>query len=186
MLGDDMNVFMYITICIIAICLLLIWYINIYNHFQSYIIRINEAEAFIDTTLRKRFDLLNKSVGIIKSNLKTKKDILPMIKELRSQKFSNFELDRKLYEAINEFNEYKESIKELKNSEDFLKIELGLVESEAEIVAARKYYNDIITDYNALVRRFPSNIVAKISRYKIRTYFDGKDMEDEDIKDFKL
>ena len=74
MLGDDMNVFMYITICIIAICLLLIWYINIYNHFQSYIIRINEAEAFIDTTLRKRFDLLNKSVGIIKSNLKTKKD----------------------------------------------------------------------------------------------------------------
>ena len=181
-----MDALLYTIIAIIGISLLLIWYVNIYNHFQSYIIRINEAEAFIDTTLRKRFDLLNKSVGIIKSNLKTKKEVLPMIKELRSQKFSNFELDRKLYEAINEFNEYKENMKELKNSETFLKIELGLFESEAEIVAARKYYNDIITDYNALVRRFPSNVVAKLSGNKIRPYFDGKDMEDEDIKDFKL
>ena len=181
-----MDALLYTIIAIIGICLLLILYVNIYNHFQSYIIRINEAEAFIDTTLRKRFDLLNKSVGIIKSNLKTKKEVLPMIKDLRSQKFSNFELDRKLYEAINEFNEYKESMQELKNSETFLKIELGLFESEAEIVAARKYYNDIITDYNALIRRFPSNIVAKLSGNKIRTYFDGKNMEDDDIQDFKL
>ena len=181
-----MDALLYTIIAIIGICLLLIWYVNIYNHFQSYIIRINEAEAFIDTTLRKRFYLLNKSVVIIKSNLKTKKEVLPMIKDLRSQKFSNFELDRKLYEAINEFNEYKESMQELKNSETFLKIELGLFESEAEIVAARKYYNDIITDYNALIRRFPSNIVAKLSGNKIRTYFDGKNMEDDDIQDFKL
>lgn len=181
-----MDAVFYGIISLIGICLLLIWYVNIYNQFQSYIIRINEAETFIDTTLRKRFDLLNKSIGIIKSNLKTKKDVLPMIQDLRSQKFSNFELDRKLYDAINEFNEYKESITELKNSETFLKIELGLVESEAEIVAARKYYNDIITDYNALVRRFPSILIAKVSGYKIKTYFDGKDMEDDDNQDFKL
>ena len=181
-----MDAVLYGIMGLIGICLLLIWYVNIYNHFQSYIIRINEAETFIDTTLRKRFDLLNKSIGIIKSHLKTKKEVLPMIQELRSQKFSNFELDRTLYDAINELNEYKESIPELKNNEAFLKIELGLIESEAEIVAARKYYNDIITDYNSLVRRFPSMIVAKLSRYKIKTYFDGKNMEDDDVQDFKL
>ena len=171
---------------IIAVCLLLIWYINIYNNFQNYIIRINEAESFIDTTLRKRFDLLNKSIDIIKNVTKTKKDVLNMIKELKSVKLSNFDLDRKLYEAINEFNGFKESNEELKNNESFLKVDLAIIESEAEIVAARKYYNDIITDYNKLVRTFPSNIVAKISRYKIKTYFDGKNMEDEDINDMKL
>ena len=63
---------------------------------------------------------------------------------------------------------------------------MGIIESESEIVAARKYYNDIITDYNKLVRTFPSNVVAKICGYKIKTYFDGKDMEDDDIQDFKL
>ncbi|MBP3765572.1 MAG: LemA family protein [Bacilli bacterium] len=181
-----MNLFTYILLIIIAICLLLIWYISIFNNYQNYIIRMNEAESFIDTTLRKRFDLLNKSIDIIKNVTKTKKDVLPMIKDLKSVKLSNFDLDRKLYEAINEFNGLKEANEELKNNESFIKVDLGLVESEAEIVAARKYYNDIVTDYNKLVRTFPSNIVAKISRYKTKTYFDGKNMEDDDTKDFKL
>lgn len=178
---------MYGLVIFIVVCVLLIWYISTYNYFQNYIIRINEAEAFIDTTLRKRFDLLNKSIGIIKANIKDKKeDVLEIIVKLRSRKLSNFELDRQLYDAINEFNQYKEAHESLKNSETFLKIELGLFESESEIVAARKYYNDIITDYNKLVRRFPSNVVAKISGYKDKTYFDGKDMNDDIINDFKL
>lgn len=178
--------FIYILIMCIVICLLLIYYVHIYNIFQTYIIRINEAEAFIDTTLRKRFDLLNKSISIIKANSKSKDEVLKSLTKLKSQKLSNFELDRKLYDAINEFNEYKESIEELKNNEEFLKIELGIFESEAEIVAARKYYNDIITDYNKLVRKFPTMIVAKMSKYELKTYFDGKDMTDDVTNDFKL
>lgn len=146
---------------------------------------MNESEAFIDTTLRKRFDLLNKSIGIIEANTKEKK-VLEQIKNLKSQKLSNFELDRLLYEALNEFHKYKEEIPALTDSEAFLKIDLSLFESEAEIVSARKYYNDIITDYNKLVRRFPSTIVAKVCHYKEKPYFDGKDMNDEDTQDFKL
>lgn len=175
----------YILIIVIAICLLLIWYINTYNNYQNYIIRINEAEAFIDTTLRKRFDLLNKSIELIKANTK-ETEVLNIINELKTMKISNFDLDRKLYDAINEFDKYKENNEELKNNESFIKIELGLFESESEIVAARKYYNDIITDYNKLVKKFPTNIVAKISSYKTKKYFDGKNMEDDEINDFKL
>lgn len=177
-----MDMIMYGLLIFIVICLVLIWYISIYNYYQTYIIRINEAEAFIDTTLRKRFDLLNKSIGIIKSNLKDKKtDVLDIIVKLRSQKLNDFELDRQLYEAINEFNQYKEEMPNLRNSENFIKIELGLFESESEIVAARKYYNDIITDYNTLIKKFPSNIIGKLSGYKEKPYFDGKDDSKEDI-----
>ena len=180
-----MNILIYsLSICI-ALCFIFIWFINIYNRFQSYIIRINEAEANIDSTLRKRFDLLNKSIGIIKSN--TDKDkVLENISSLRSKKLTNFELDRRLYEAINEFSKYKEDYPKLKHNEGYMKIELGLSETEAEIVASRKYYNDIITDYNKLVRTFPSNMIAKVSKYKVRTYFDGKDMNDDVVNDFKL
>ncbi len=181
-----MNVFMYTLLVTIAVCILLIWYINTYNKYQSFIIRLNEAEANIDSTLRKRFDLLNKSINIIKANVNTKKEVLESIVKLRSRKLSNFELDRQLYEAINEFNHYKESYPELKNSESFVKIDVGLNETEAEITAARKYYNDIITDYNKIIRTFPSNLVGKICKYKEKTYLDGKDMNDDDTKDFKL
>ena len=180
-----MNVFIYSLFICIIICLILIWYINIYNRYQNYIIRINEAEANIDSTLRKRFDLLNKSIGIIKANT-DKEKVLDIIVNLRSKKLTNFELDRKLYEAINEFSKYKEDYPKLKKNDEYMKIDLGLSETEAEIVASRKYYNDIITDYNKLVRTFPSNIVAKLSKQNVRTYFDGKDMEDDITDDFKL
>lgn len=157
-----------------------------YNNFQAYIIRINEAEANIDSILRKRFDLLNKSIDIIKANIKTEEDVLSIIVKLRSRKLSNFDLDRQLYEGIKEFNKYKEEYPELKQSEVFTRIDISLNESEAEIVAFRKYYNDIITDYNKMVKSFPSNIIALIFKFKSKLYFDGKDMNDEDTKDFKL
>ena len=178
-----MNAIIYGLLIFIVVCFVLMWYISIYNHYQTYIIRINEAEAFIDTTLRKRFDLLNKSIGIIKSNLSNDKEkVLEDIINLRSQKLDNFELDRKLYDSINEFNQYKEKLPELKNNENFLKIELSLFESESEIVAARKYYNDIITDYNTLINKFPSSIVGKLSGYKNKSYFNGNKEEKEEIK----
>lgn len=169
-------------IIVIILCFLSIIFVSIYNHFQSYIIRINESENFIDTTLRKRYDLLNKSIDIIKSHTNKKENILESIDKMKSKKLSNFELDRQLYEAINEFNNYKEKNEELSNNESFLKIDLALFESESEIVAARKYYNDIITDYNMLISKFPSNIVAKICKYNKRTYFDGKKLDDSEIK----
>ena len=180
-----MNIVMYSLIVIIVICIILIWLINTYNKFQSYIIRINECEASIDTVLRKRFDLLNKSIGIIKENT-NEENVLDIIGKLRSKKLSNFELDRYLYEAINEYSIFKDRYDSLKNNTDFLKIDIELDESESEIVALRKYYNDIITDYNKIAKTFPSIFVGFLFKYKKKPYFDGKNMDDEIVNDFKL
>lgn len=175
---------MTIIFIIVILCIIMIWYITTFNRYQSYIIRINEAEANIDSILRKRYDLLNKSRGVIKSNTEEKK-VLEELAGLRSKKLTNFELDRKIYDAINEFNNYKEEHKDLKKCEGFMKIELGINETEAEIEALRKYYNDTITDYNKMVKSFPSNIVGAFCHFKAKNYFDGKDMN-KNNKDFKL
>lgn len=180
-----MNIVVYSLIVLIVVCIILIWIINTYNKFQSYIIRINECEANIDTVLRKRFDLLNKSIGLIETDTK-EENVLEIVRKLRSKKLSNFELDRYLYDAINEYSVYKEKCESLRNNTDFLKIDIELNESEAEIVALRKYYNDIITDYNKLAKTFPSIVIGFLFKYKKKTYFDGKNMDDEIINDFKL
>ena len=84
-----MNIVVYSLIVLIVICIILIWIINTYNKFQSYIIRINECEANIDTVLRKRFDLLNKSIGLIETDTK-EENVLEIVRKLRSKKLSNF------------------------------------------------------------------------------------------------
>ena len=169
---------------IIVACLILILLVATYNHFQDYIIRINEADENIDSVLRKRFDLLNKSIGIIKANIESDEPILDSIINLRSKKLTNFELDRNLYDCINEFHIIKEKYPELQTNEDFIKIDINLMESESEIVGLRKYYNDIITDYNKLVKSCPSNVIAILKKYKTKDYFDGNnvDMEKGAIK----
>ena len=164
---------------VIVIGLILILLVATYNHFQDYIIRINEADENIDSVLRKRFDLLNKSIGIIKANIETEEEILDIIVKLRSKKLTNFELDRNLYIAINEFQVIKEKYPELHTNEEFMKIDINLMESESEIVGLRKYYNDIITDYNKLVKSCPSNFIAILKNYKTKDYFDGNNVDNE-------
>jgi len=164
---------------VIVVCLILILLVATYNHFQDYIIRINEADENIDAVLRKRFDLLNKSIGIIKTNIKSEEDVLEGIVKLRSKKLTNFELDRNLYDAINEFHVIKEKYPELQTNEEFIKIDINLMESESEIVGLRKYYNDIVTDYNKLVKSCPSNIIALLKSYKTKDYFDGNNLDNE-------
>lgn len=164
---------------ITIICAIALAFILTYNRIQDCIIRINEAEVNIDSVLRKRFDLLNKAIGIIKNTTKTEDEILDIIVKLRSKKLTNFELDRNLYDAINEFHSYKDKYKELKSCEEYLKIEINLLESESEIIALRKYYNDIITDYNKLIKSMPSNLIAIIKNYSVKPYFDGNNLEEE-------
>ncbi len=179
-------VLLIILLVIIIIGLLSIYYVVTYNKYQEYIIRINESESKIDNNIREKFDLLGKAINVIKGTLDIEGDIFPDIIKLRSRKLSSFDLNRKLVDTMLEFDRIKEENEKLLKSDTFKEIDEKLHTIESDIDALQKYYNSIISKYNTLVRSFPSNIVALISKYKVKTYFDGKDMNDDITNDFKL
>lgn len=157
-----------------------------YNKLTFSNIKINETEAQIDSKLRKKYDLINKSIAIIKNNIEEENKVFEEIIKLRSRKISNFDLDRKLAEATTEFFTIKEKNKDLQNNEEIKKIGTELEEIDIELENLRKYYNENITIYNKLIQTFPTNIAATISKYKERLFYDRKDMSDDDYNDFKL
>lgn len=175
-----------LLLLIIILGLLSIYYVITYNKFQEYIIRINEAESKIDNNIREKFDLLGKAINVIRGTLDIEGDIFPDIIKLRSRKLSSFDLNRKLVETMLEFDRIKEENEKLQKSDTFKEIDDKLQNIEIDIDALQKYYNSIISKYNTLIRSFPSNLVAKISHYKLKNYFDGKDMNDDITNDFKL
>ena len=179
-------VLLILFLLIIIVGLLSIYYVSVYNNYQDYIIRINEVENHIDNAIRDKFDALSKSINVIKGNTDIKEEIFPEIIKLRSRKLSSFELNRKLVDDVNEFYKIKEEHPELQKSEAFVEIDNKLVEIEDNLESYQEYYNSNITEYNKLVRNFPTNLVAMICKYKERTFFDGKDMNDEITNDFKL
>jgi len=167
----------------VIVCLILIFCISTNNAFKEDIIRLNEAEANIEAVLRKRYDWLNKSVEIIKT-VTEKDDVMQTIVQLRSKKLSNLELDTQLYDVIDEFKGYLRDYEKLKDEDGYMKVEMNLLESEAEIVALRKYYNDIARKYNKMARSFPTNLVATLKKHKRKEYYEEREKKDF-LEEFK-
>jgi len=186
-LGGKMNVFLTVLfIIIILIILVLIYYTHLYNKINESIIRVNEAEERIDSNLREKYDLINKCVSLFKNEITLDDNAFKDIIKLRSRKISNFDLDRTLVNSYNEFISIYEGNKKLRENDEIFKSVRQLEFIDEELFTLRKYYNGNITNYNKMVKKFPTNIVAKIKKYKERPFYDLKDMSDDDHEDFKL
>ena len=114
------------------------------------------------------------------------KKMFEEIVRLRTKKISNFDLDRKLIEAENNFLTLKEKYDFLKESQEMIEITKKLEDLDESLVVSKEYYNRHIAEYNKLVKLFPTNIVAKLCKYEEKLFFDRKDMSDDDFNDFKL
>ena len=174
-----------LLIFLILIIVLIFIYIYIYNKLQKSIIRINEAETEIDNTLRKKYDLLVQMEKIIndKTNLKqnnfkdlNKKDI----------KISNFEFDRILSKIYITFIKIKSDYPIELDQKEFRDLMIELKINEEKVESAKVYYNKFTTKLNDLIRSFPSNIVSRIHKIEEHNYFDNKNLNDDDILDFKF
>lgn len=182
-----MNGFLITIFLIIFISLcLLIYYIYLYNRINESIIRIEEAESRIDNNLRDKYDLLNRSISLIRNKIELNQDSFKDIIKLRARKISNFDLDRILVKSYNEFLSLYENNSKLRESDEIFKVSRQLEIINDELSTLRNYYNGNITNYNSMIKKFPTNIIANIKKYKERPFYDLKDMTDEDYQDFKL
>lgn len=182
-----MNGFLIALFLIIIIILtILIYYIYLYNKINESIIRIDEAESRIDNNLRDKYDLLNRSISLIRNKIDLPQDAFKEIIKLRARKISNFDLDRVLVKSYNEFLSIYEDNSKLRESDEIFKVSRQLEIINDELSTLRNYYNANITNYNTMIKKFPTNIVAQIKKYKERPFYDLKDMTDEDYEDFKL
>lgn len=173
-----------IIIVIAGICSLV--YIISYNKLQFLKTKVEQAENIADESLRSKYDLIIKANILIKKALKTKKDYLKDIQELKDKNVTNFEMDRKLTDGMNIIYTLISDNEKLENNHDIHEIIYQIKNIDEKLVAAKSYYNKNTTEINELIRKFPSVIVAKIHKIKIKPYFDGKNMEDDIVDDFKL
>lgn len=160
-----------------------IFYVAIYNRLQKYIVRIKEAESEIDETIRKRYDLLVSMESIINANTDLKQE---NFKDFEKEKMSNFDVDRKLSKIKETFKTILSDYPDKLDNESCrnLLTEIKIIEEKSD--AAKAYYNKYTTSLNMLIKKFPSNIIASICHITEHNYFDNKNMNDNDILDFKL
>lgn len=182
-----MKIFLIILFLIIVLAVVVaIMYVYFYNKINESIIRVDEAEVRIDSNLRDKYDLLDRMATLIKDKLGDTDNNFNDIVKLRSKKMSSFELDRSLVPLYNEFLSIYENNSELRESDEIYKASRQLEIIDEELTTLRNYYNANIGNYNKMIVKFPTRIVAKIKKYQERPFYDLKDMKDDDYEDFKL
>lgn len=175
-----------LLIILIIICLLAIVYIFYYNRLQDFKLKIDEAEAVLDESLREKYDSIIEIKSLINKVAKNNKINFKDMDKLKTEEISNFDLDRKLNEYMILINQIFNDYNSVNQSDELNGKLIEIDRIDEKITSAKTFYNKYISESNELVRKFPSNVVAKFHNIKIKNFFDNKDLNDDVINDFKL
>jgi LemA protein len=167
-----MEILKYTLLLIAFVCLIFIWFFIVCNKFKALVIRINETQSKIESSLRKRYDLLNKSIAIISAYESAPENVLNEIVEMKSKKLNNFDFDKQIVLGIKTFYSFSELIEDLNSNAEYKKIAKELEKSEIELSAYKKYYNEIATLYNKKVKKITTRLVALMGKFKSVSYFE--------------
>jgi len=169
-----------ITIIIIAVIVLLIaWIIGMYNALVKIRQHCRESWSVIDTELKRRYDLIPNLVETVKGYAKHESGVLQAVTEARSKAAaskgspaSQAADENVLVGALRQLYGVVERYPDLKASQNFLKLQIELANTEDRIQAARRFYNGNVRDMNTRVEVFPSNIIAGMFGFKREEYFE--------------
>ncbi len=163
---------MWILIVIVIILIASYAYIT-YNNL-TYLNKKTDKEFLeLDVFFKRRISLLPNLINIFNSyNLE--KETLNRISFLIKDDYEKqtvkdkINLNIELNNLLNRLWEIADANIILKQNPVFLNVIKQFDLAEQEIVANKKYYNEIINKYNKKVTHFPSNIVAKVLKLNLK------------------
>ncbi len=139
--------------------------------------QVDNIRASIDALLKKRFDLIPNLVEAVKQYMNYESKLIKDVVELRSKALSSNDLKEKLKVENGLEGKLKslfvnfENYPDLKASNNLLQLQLELSDIESQISAARRAYNQVVTDFNNALEMFPTNIIASSLNYERQELF---------------
>ncbi len=163
---------------IIAIVVLVLWFIGIYNGFIVLKNRVQGSWAQVDVQLKKRYDLVPNLVETVKGYAAHEKGVFENVTKARAQAINAQGVDDQasaenmLSGALKTLFAVAEAYPDLKANQNFLALQEELSSIENKIAYARQHYNEVVLALNTKRERFPDNIVASIMALQAAKYFE--------------
>ena len=172
---------------IIFLVLLLIL-VLMYNTLVAKKNQVENIFASVDTVLKKRYDLIPNLVASVKQYMQHEKSLLEEVTKLRSEAMKpeisdaqKIALDAKVTSALGSIMVAVENYPELKANENVMHLQHTLHEVEEQISAARRAYNQAVTDYNNAIEMVPTNFMASLINYKRKQVFEIVESERKNV-----
>ncbi|MGE4420500.1 MAG: LemA family protein [Sulfurimonas sp.] len=163
----------------IILLILVLILILMYNSLVAKKNQVENIFASVDTNLKKRYDLIPNLVASVSKYMEHEKSLLEEVTKLRSEanrpNISDEEkiaLDAKVTSALGSIMVAVENYPQLKANENVIHLQHTLHEVEEQISAARRAYNQAVTDYNNAIEMVPTNFMASLINYKRKQVFE--------------
>lgn len=164
------------------------WGIGRYNAIITAEEEVNTAWAQVETQYQRRADLIPNLVETVKGYAAHESATLESVVAARakatqvvvdpthatSEQIAAFQAAQgELSQALGRLMAISENYPDLKANQNFSALQSQLEGTENRITVARNNFNEIARQFNTLIRRFPTNIVANLMDAEKRPYFEA-------------
>lgn len=180
-----------LTIILIIIAVVLIFIVSVYNRFVRLRNAVKKSWAGIDVQLTRRADLIPNLVNTVKGYAKHEATLLSNITKMRSQMMAGLKdtdlaktgkADGQLSGLLKSLFMVAENYPDLKANQNYLELQRELSDTEDQVAASRRIYNENVTYFNDSLQVFPNNIFAGVFGFSKKDLFEAKESARQNVK----
>jgi LemA protein len=180
------------TIVIVLVVLLLIvsWGVGIYNKIIPMNEKVSTEWSNVETQYQRRADLIPNFVNTVKGAAEFEQETLTRVIEARaratqmtidpskitSEQLQQFQAAQsEVSSALQRLMVVVERYPDIKATQNFRDLQVELEGTENRIAVARNNFNDAARTYNTFIKQFPNNLIASLSKFDARPYFEAQE-----------
>lgn len=181
----------FLIIILVAVVLLLLWSIGIYNRLISLIEAINNNKKQIDIQLDRRYKVFESLIESVKKYMDYEKTTLKDVVALRNQaqvakssgdEQARMEAENGISKIAAGINVVFEQYPDLKANQNVLQLQEEIVNTENKLAYSKQAYNDGIERYNATKKSFFESMVVSFFSGALDKQFVYWGLSDERIQ----
>jgi LemA protein len=177
-----------VIVIVVIVLLIVSWAVGIYNK----IVPMNEKVATewsnVETQYQRRADLIPNFVNTVKGAAAFEQETLTRVIEARAKatqvtvdpsnitpaQLQEFQAAQgEVSSALARLMVVVEQYPELKATQNYRDLQVELEGTENRISVARNNFNDAARAYNTYIKQFPKNLIASVTKFTQRPYFES-------------
>ncbi len=177
-----------VTILVVVgiVLIAFLWGKNTYNGLVNSEEKVTGAWSQVENVYQRRADLIPNLVNTVKGYADFEQKTLTQVIEARSKATGvNVNAENLDENSIQQFQQAQQGLSsalsrlmvvverypDLKANQNFMDLQSQLEGTENRITVERRNFNETAQNYNAQIRRFPSNIFAGLFGFERKAYF---------------
>ena len=177
-----------LIILAVIVVVILVWGFSTYNGLVNKQEAMTQAWGQVENVYQRRADLVPNLVAVVKNYAEYEQGTIIAVTEARAkaasttvnrETFDEGELEafdaaqQELGKSMNRLLVSIENYPDLKAGENYLALQAQQEGCENRIQTERERFNEAAKNYNASLRRFPTNLIAKMFGFEKRAYFEA-------------